>query len=143
MHSSGFDIQNVLDCAVCNEILRNPQTLTCEHSFCKECIDKIAKFTEDLILIKCPLCEKEEVVEGDLSNLKPPLILKQMLDITNRYHNFLGLVEASKKLCVYCCYQNEHYHRFTPDYFTKNFELIPNNVRKCLLLLLASNISKI
>ena len=130
MHSSGFDIQNVLDCAVCNEILCNPRTLTCEHSFCKECIDKIAKFTEDLISVKCPLCEKEEIVEGDLSDLKPPLILKQILDITNRYHNFLGLLAAFKKLCVCYSYQKEHYHRFTPDYITKNFRLFPNSGRK-------------
>ena len=134
MHSSGFDIQSVLDCAVCNEILCNPRTLTCEHSFCKECIDKIAKFTEDLISVKCPLCEMEEVMEGDLSNLKPPLILKQMLDITSRYHHFLGLVGAFNKLCVYYC--NEHYHRLLEAILTKSFRLIPNNVKKLLLLLI-------
>ena len=86
----------------------------------QECIYKIAKFTEDLISVKYPLCENEEVIEGDLSNLKPPLILKQMLDITKRYHNFLDLVAVFKKLCVYYCYQNRHYPRFTLDYFTKN-----------------------
>ena len=85
--------------------------------FCKECIDKIAKFTEDISL-KYPLCEKEEVIEGDLINLKPPLILKKMLDITNRYHNFLGLVATFKKLCVYYCYQNVDCYRFTANYFT-------------------------
>ena len=99
MHSSVSNIQKILECAVCSEILCNPRTLTCDHSFCKECIDKIAKFTEDLISVKCPLCETEEIVEDDLSNLKPPLILKQMLDITNRYLNFLGLMAAFNKLC--------------------------------------------
>ena len=86
MHLSGSDIQMILECAICNEILCNPQTLICEHSFCKECNDNITKFKEDLVTIKCPLCEKEEVVKGDLSNLKPPLVLRQLLDVVNRYH---------------------------------------------------------
>ena len=88
MQSSGLDIQTILECAICNEILCNPRTLMCEHSFCKECIDNTAKFKEDSITIKCPLCEKEDVLKGDLSNLKPPLVLKQLLDLANRYHLF-------------------------------------------------------
>ena len=96
MHSYDVDMQKILGCAICNEILCNPRTLTCEHSFCKECIDKITKFKEDLITIKCPLCEKEEVVEGDLSNLKPPLVLKQMLDLADRYHFLRSLCSCQK-----------------------------------------------
>ena len=91
MQSSCLDIQNILECAICNEILCNPRTLTCEHSFCKECIDRITQYKEELITVKCPLCGKEEVVEGDLSHFKAPLVLRQLLDIATRYCFFSSL----------------------------------------------------
>lgn len=80
-----MDYQDLLECAICHELLCNPCTLACEHSFCKECIDHITKFKENLIIVTCSLCEVEQVIESGFGNLKPPLVLKQMLDRANRY----------------------------------------------------------
>lgn len=76
---------DLLECAVCNEILHNPRTLTCEHSFCKECVDNMTIFKENRIMLTCPLCDEEQFIETGLCNMKPSLLLKQMLDRTIRY----------------------------------------------------------
>ena len=80
-----MDYQDLLECAICHEILWNPYTLPCKHSFCKECIDHITKFKENLITVTCSLCEEDQVIESGFFNLKPPLVLKQLLDRANRY----------------------------------------------------------
>lgn len=93
--SAAIDCQDLLECAVCHEILCNPCRLACEHSFCKECIDLITKFKENLITLTCPLCEKEQVIENDFCNLKPSRLLKEMLGRTKGYF-FQNLSNYSK-----------------------------------------------
>ena len=83
--SGSTDYDDLLECAVCNEILNNPRTLKCEHSFCKECVDNMTLFKENQITLTCPLCEEEQFIESGLCNMKPSLLLKQMLDRTIRY----------------------------------------------------------
>ena len=83
--SGSTDYDDLLECAVCNEILHNPRTLKCEHSFCKECVDNMTLFKENQITLTCPLCEEEQFIESGLCNMKPSLLLKQMLDRTIRY----------------------------------------------------------
>ncbi|MGH0178010.1 UNVERIFIED_CONTAM: hypothetical protein FKN15_076374 [Acipenser sinensis] len=44
-----------LSCAVCCEILKDPVTLHCNHSFCKACLDQCCKEKRAL---ECPVCMK-------------------------------------------------------------------------------------
>lgn len=66
-------------------MLSNPCTLTFEHSFCKECIDRMTKLKENLVTLTCPLCEKEQIIESGFCNLKPSRLLKQLLDRAKGY----------------------------------------------------------
>ena len=36
-------------------------------------------------MLTCPLCDEEQFIETGLCNMKPSLLLKQMLDRTIRY----------------------------------------------------------
>ena len=72
------------ECAICLEILTNPCLLQCEHSFCKECLDKIVKFESDCLLIICPTCQVQHVLRNGMQELKASLPIKQMLDIINK-----------------------------------------------------------
>ena len=76
-------------------MLSNPCTLACEHSFCKECIDRMTKLKENLVTLICPFCEKEQVIESGFCNLKPSRLLKQMLDRAKGYI-FQNLSGSSK-----------------------------------------------
>ena len=72
------------ECAICLEFLNNPRTLQCEHSFCKECLDKIVNINEDCLSITCPTCQMQQFFQNGVQELRTSLIIKQMLDIINR-----------------------------------------------------------
>ena len=57
MASVSSQLESWLKCAVCQEILKNPKTLQCFHSFCEECIGRLAKTTHgERDGVNCPLC---------------------------------------------------------------------------------------
>ena len=47
------------ECPLCLETVKNPKTLPCLHSFCLECLDKLANFARRQLqtTIKCPVCQ--------------------------------------------------------------------------------------
>lgn len=46
-------LQEQIKCPVCLEIFVNPRSLSCQHVFCKECIDQVYDKRKE---IKCPTC---------------------------------------------------------------------------------------
>lgn len=46
-----IDINEELTCVVCFDYFKNPVTLFCGHSFCKDCIKGVVVNTS-----KCPFC---------------------------------------------------------------------------------------
>jgi len=45
-------IKKLLVCFICRDILYEPTTLYCQHTFCNECLEKL----EENSLVECPLC---------------------------------------------------------------------------------------
>lgn len=93
--ASDSSFQKLIECAVCLEILENPQQLKCQHAFCKECIDEWMKFEGDLMSITCPTCNTKHVFEDILAETEPSLLLKQMLDTVSRYNFYLWYTQQT------------------------------------------------
>ena len=76
-------IQQIFECPICVELMNNPKTLQCEHSFCKECLEGCVTFQiNGAPSILCPTCRAEHILGyGEtVSDMKAQLILKQILD---------------------------------------------------------------
>ena len=60
-----------LECSVCCELLIDPRTLNCAHTFCMKCLMKLFHTFSSLDnTLACPLCRQDTVVEGgDLYSL--------------------------------------------------------------------------
>ena len=63
--------ESYLMCSICLEILQDPRTLTCFHSFCKCCLEKFVKGQREKAeekvneVFNCPECRTEfELKEG-------------------------------------------------------------------------------
>ena len=97
----------ILTCTVCKESLKEPRTLPCFHSFCKDCLTEYieARCDEDQIertkgqdLFKCPTCKTQfqrkpnESVEGLHSNF----FVKNLVDISR-------ILEETQKLPCESC----------------------------------------
>ncbi|XP_073702651.1 zinc-binding protein A33-like [Garra rufa] len=66
-------------CPVCKDIFKDPDVLSCGHSFCKECLQQFWRIKETR---ECPLCRNRS------SNKPPPnLVLKNLCDLFLKERN--------------------------------------------------------
>ena len=97
-HALDVDPVNQLEenllCTVCLEVLRDPRTLPCFHSFCKVCLEAVVKTCRDkaphgrpIREFHCPNCR-------DLFSLEPG---KQVADMPQN-HFICNIVEATAVL---------------------------------------------
>ena len=79
------NLKKEAECPLCIETVKNPKTLPCLHSFCLECLDKLAGFTRRQLqtTIKCPVCETSlQIPEGDtFNNLPTSFHLNRLVDV--------------------------------------------------------------
>ena len=56
------------ECPICMEIFVDPRVLSCLHSYCKQCAQRLVKQEGDRHVISCPNCRKD--TEVSILNLK-------------------------------------------------------------------------
>ena len=58
------EVSDELSCSICLDVLCEPKTLPCLHSFCKTCLEDIVQAGLNKELL-CPNCRKPFVVPGN------------------------------------------------------------------------------
>ena len=61
------------ECPVCLDQYKLPQLLTCHHTFCKNCVDRLIRND----YVKCPLCKKISWIK----DVVPDFRLNQVLEV--------------------------------------------------------------
>ena len=78
-------IEKEAECPLCLETVKNPKTLPCLHSFCLECLDKLANFARRQLQtsIKCPVCQASFAIPDTdtFANLPSSFHLNRLLDV--------------------------------------------------------------
>jgi len=79
------NLKKEAECPLCLEIVKNPKTLPCLHSFCLVCLDKLTGFARRQLqtTIKCPVCQTSfQIPEGDtFNNLPTSFHLNRLVDV--------------------------------------------------------------
>ena len=79
------EISKILQCSICLEILDNPKSLICQHSFCKTCLDNLLQFRQfGGAVLDCPYrCERRTFIKKNetTNDLSTPYQLKQILEL--------------------------------------------------------------
>ena len=73
------DVPDIYSCAVCLEHLldRNPRFLSCHHSFCQQCIQRLTNNDH----VSCPICRAVTAVpNNDITNLQMNFQLVQIME---------------------------------------------------------------
>ncbi|XP_015762187.1 PREDICTED: E3 ubiquitin-protein ligase TRIM71-like [Acropora digitifera] len=73
------------ECPLCLDTVKNPKTLPCLHSFCLECLDKLANFARRQLqtTIKCPVCQTSFPIpdKDTFANLPTSFHLNRLVDV--------------------------------------------------------------
>lgn len=77
---SAGGIKELVQCALCLEVLHNPKMLPCQHTFCMACL---SVYIEDLIIFDCPICRTRIQVHGEnfIENLPSNLYIDSLLQL--------------------------------------------------------------
>ncbi|XP_002166546.1 E3 ubiquitin-protein ligase RNF168 isoform X1 [Hydra vulgaris] len=90
--------QELLKCGICLELYKDPKTLACQHSFCKECI--YSAFPNDEGVFLCPTCrcpQSNLASRSDIDNMICSLHLRQSLELFLENSCSSNFEESSKK----------------------------------------------
>ena len=108
------DLKDFVTCAVCFELFedRDPRTLPCVHSFCRECIQRvlntarIVKKTDDIL---CPVCQTPATIPGgNVSKLPAYFLSRQIQTILEQMKKRHAVCKACKttkhqdEVTIYC-----------------------------------------
>ncbi|XP_072182410.1 tripartite motif-containing protein 3-like [Diadema setosum] len=70
-----------LECPICLTLFNQPKSLTCSHTFCKDCLQRISQTRSDQETISCPICRKETPLpSGDVEKLQTNVLLSSLVD---------------------------------------------------------------
>ncbi|XP_040825737.1 E3 ubiquitin-protein ligase TRIM31-like [Ochotona curzoniae] len=71
-------LKQEVTCPICLEILRNPVTIYCGHSFCHSCITQLKETSKDFF--KCPLCKSSMNKDSFLPNWLLGNLLRNLVE---------------------------------------------------------------
>ncbi|XP_071506775.1 E3 ubiquitin-protein ligase TRIM45-like [Diadema antillarum] len=70
-----------LECPICLTLFNQPKLLTCSHTFCKGCLERVSQTQPSQETITCPVCRKgTPVPSGDVSKLQTNVPLNSLVD---------------------------------------------------------------
>ena len=90
-----------LTCAICLSRYNNPKLLPCLHSYCKGCLEDLAKKSRgEKKHITCPQCQEiHELPENDIDSFKTYFTINNLLELLRIHEVTAGNSEAAVILC--------------------------------------------
>nr|XP_054765815.1 protein PML-like [Lytechinus pictus] len=98
-------IAQSLECPVCLTTFTDPKILSCSHTYCKVCLEKLLESRADDQMIRCPVCRDDTQVPNlDVSKLPASLALRNLIeDVKNQQQICTNCDSEDKpKAVVYC-----------------------------------------
>ncbi|XP_034368493.2 LOW QUALITY PROTEIN: tripartite motif-containing protein 30A-like [Arvicanthis niloticus] len=101
-------IKEEVTCPICLELLKEPVSVDCNHSFCRACITLNYESNRNRKgEVKCPVCR----VPYPFGNLKPN---RQVANIVERLQGFKSIPEEEQKVTV-CAHHGEKLQLFCKE----------------------------
>ncbi|XP_068729990.1 tripartite motif-containing protein 2-like [Montipora capricornis] len=72
-----------LECPICLEKFTEPKVLSCQHSYCRMCLERLVRrLGRDDYEVTCPECRKNtKVPGGDINSLPPNFLINNLLSL--------------------------------------------------------------
>ncbi|XP_072163692.1 uncharacterized protein [Diadema setosum] len=87
-----------LECPICLTLFNQPKLLTCSHTFCKGCLERVYQTQPSQQTITCPVCRKgTPVPSGDVSKLQTNVPLNSLVDEVKTKNPICTVCEMDEK----------------------------------------------
>lgn len=94
--------EEFLTCSSCFKIYKDPKTLPCLHSFCKNCVNNFTQERTGACSYPCPICKESfQLPKDGADGLKTNFCLKNLID-------FVNSTKEVRKLCSFCLLKGEN-----------------------------------
>ncbi|XP_054765862.2 uncharacterized protein LOC129272773 [Lytechinus pictus] len=98
-------IAQSLECPVCLTTFTDPKILSCSHTYCKVCLEKLLESRGDDQMIRCPVCRADtQVPNQDVSQLPASLAFRNLIEDVKNQHQICTNCDSEDKpkAVVYC-----------------------------------------
>ncbi|XP_063951895.1 E3 ubiquitin-protein ligase TRIM33-like [Lytechinus pictus] len=98
-------ITQSLECPVCLTTFTDPKILSCSHTYCKVCLEKLLESHGDDQMIRCPVCrDYTQVPNQDVSKLPASLAFRNLIEDVKNQHQICTNCDSEDKpkAVVYC-----------------------------------------
>ena len=111
-------LSSIVTCSICLDPYKEPKTLRCDHSFCKQCLANIVAaelVSGDMLVAKelsigCPNCMAEHNGFRSISEIKTSHVVTQILDFYRS--TCIDVEQASADEDVTICSHCEKWAKF-------------------------------
>ena len=88
-----------IQCAICLEIYRDPKALSCLHTYCRECIQRLLEQQQRNQEVECPQCRSVVAVAGNDSNsLRTVFFINGLIEV----YQIMKKAECNEIACQNC-----------------------------------------
>ena len=106
------EVESITKCSVCMDMMVDPKSLPCLHSFCLKCLENYGQVRQQNIKVPCPMCRREFIVPyGGFEKLPNSFVCSQLIEVQRSNLNVKEFVED--KVCDQ--HQNETIKFFCED----------------------------
>ncbi|XP_041455846.1 tripartite motif-containing protein 2-like [Lytechinus variegatus] len=98
-------IAQSLECPVCLTTFTDPKILSCCHTYCKVCLEKLLESRGDDQMIRCPVCRADtQVPNQDVGQLPASLAFRNLIEDVKNHHQICTNCDSEDKhkAVVYC-----------------------------------------
>ena len=97
--SLAIDISDEIKCPICLERLKQPKILPCQHTYCLECLEEVAKLNNPNT-VDCPECRREYKVPhvSGVKGFPENRLMKFLLEKKKAVPNFLRSFSLKRSL---------------------------------------------
>ena len=97
-------LRDLTECPICRDSLADPKTLSCLHTFCRQCLSDHCHRTPPGATAKCPLCRQPFTVpQGGCADLQTDFRISQFSDLKRAARN---MKPSDWKPCERCSLQS-------------------------------------
>lgn len=120
-----------ITCLICGDFFIDPTTLSCSHTFCRQCIKNNLEKNKTKNIACCPIC-CETILQDDIESIPINLNVKKLVEVFKKVETKCGNCETEGSFFVWCIECNNLYCQNCNEIHSKWKDFKSHRVVDCI-----------